>query len=467
VALRLEPGATIVAAEPAATGEGYDPPEPNARGGAYVDFGHGHLHNSLIWGENLENVSITGPGRIFGRGLSKGKDSRVRDLLPEERIAGKADIARREAGAEARAATQRNPNEIMADGVGNKAIALWNCRDVLLRDFSIYHGGHFAINVKGIDGLTIDNLKIDTNRDGIDVDLSRNVRISNCIVNSPYDDAIVLKSSFALGKTRPTENVTIVNCQVSGYDEGTLLDGRLGRAMMSGRNPPRFGPCGRIKLGTESNGGFRNITVTNCTFDYCRGLALEMVDGGIMEDVSVTNLVMRDIVNSPIYVRLGNRGRGPAGEGGRKVAEGAARRIRISQIAIQSPDNAAGILIDGLEGHAIEDLVLSDIRIDYKGGGTREEADRVVAELPREYPEPARWGILPAWGLWARHVRNLELRHVSLRTLAPDLRPAIALEDVAGAELEAVRTDGRSPASMMVSKNVSGLVMQRPPSSTP
>jgi polygalacturonase len=111
------------------------------------------------------------------------------------------------------------------NGLGNKAIGLKLCRNVTLRDFSILNGGHFAILATGVDNLTIDNLKVDTNRDAFDIDSCRNVRIANCSVNSPNDDAIVLKSSFALGFARATENVTITNCLVSGYDIGSLLDG--------------------------------------------------------------------------------------------------------------------------------------------------------------------------------------------------------------------------------------------------
>ena len=79
--------------------------------------------------------------------------------------------------------------------MGNKSIALKNCRNVLLRDFSIFHGGHFGVLATGVDNLTIDNLQIDTNRDGMDIDCCRKVRIAHCSVNSPWDDAIVLKSS--------------------------------------------------------------------------------------------------------------------------------------------------------------------------------------------------------------------------------------------------------------------------------
>ena len=181
-----------------------------------------------------------------------------------------------------------------------------------------------CILATGVDNFTLDNVKFDTNRDGVDIDCCKNVRVSNCFVNSPYDDGICLKSSYALGYARSTENVTITNCQLSGYDEGTLLDGTYQRS----DNPQyHFSPTGRIKFGTESNGGFKNITISNCVFDYCRGLALESVDGALLEDVTINNITMRDVVNDPIFIRLGARMRGPA-----DTPVGEIRRVIISNI---------------------------------------------------------------------------------------------------------------------------------------
>ena len=156
--------------------------------------------------------------------------------------------------------------------MGNKAIALKNCRNVIFRDFSILKGGHFGLLLTGVDNLTIDNLKIDTDRDGMDIDCCKNVRVSNCTVNSPWDDGICPKSSYALGYARATENVTITNCYVTGtYELGTVLDGTCKKFAADAR----VYRTGRIKCGTESNGGFKNITISNCVFDGCHGLALE------------------------------------------------------------------------------------------------------------------------------------------------------------------------------------------------
>ncbi len=435
VTLHLGPGATLLAADPPPAGQpgGYDAPEPNAWD-QFQDFGHTHWHNSLIWGENLENVGITGPGRIYGRGLSRG----------HSRIAPPVEaLATREASPppwDARATEGHAPVEPRPDlvpgpfgfpnardalpvGVGNKAIALKNCRNVMLRDVTILHGGHFAILATGVDNLTIDNLVIDTNRDGIDVDACANVRIANCSVNSPWDDGICLKASHGLGEARPTENVTITNCLVSGFDEGTLLDGTRQQRIKHSN-----GPVGRIKLGTEAGGGFRRITIANCVFDHCRGLALEQVDGGVLEDVVVTNLAMRDISNAAIFLRLGARLRRPGA-----TEPGRVRRVLIDNVVATGVGPEQGILIAGLPGHPVEDVVLSNLQIHFRGGGTAEQAARTVPELETDYPEPGNFGVLPGWGLFARHVAGLQLRGVDLRTEVPDARPAVVLNDVAGA----------------------------------
>ena len=180
------------------------------------------------------------------------------------------------------------------------------------------------------------------------VDACRNVRISNCSVNSPFDDAICPKSSFALGYARATENATITNCQVSGYDEGTFLNGTFKREY---NKYSHSSPTARIKFGTESNGGFRNITISNCVFDYSRGFALESVDGGFLEDVTITNITMRDVVNSPFFLRLGNRGRGPSG-----TMVGQLRRVLISNVIVYNADAKYGSIISGIPGHPIEDV---------------------------------------------------------------------------------------------------------------
>ncbi|SFQ49621.1 rhamnogalacturonidase [Hymenobacter arizonensis] len=416
ISLYLDQGATLVAAAP--VGErGYDAPEPAAND-TYQDFGHSHWHNSLIWGENLVDISILGPGTIHGRGL-----------------------------------TREGPHRAP---VGNKAIALKLCRNVQLRDFTVLYGGHFALLATGVDNLTIDNLTLDTNRDGLDIDGCKNVRIANCTVNSPWDDAICLKSSFALGYARPTENVTITNCQVSGYDRGTLHNGTYLRNEPH-LVPDKEGPTGRIKFGTESNGGFKNIAISNCVFEYCRGLALETVDGGLLEDVTISNITMRNVTNSPIFLRLGGRMRAPVG-----TAIGALRRINISNVNVYNADSRFATLIAGLPGHPIEDVRLSNISIWYKplDAAATAEIQKTVPEHEKDYPEPQKFGVLPAYGFFIRHVKNVVLSNVNIYLLGPETRPALMLLDVQGGSLRHVVAPKAGPAPMVVLEGVRNLVVQ-------
>ncbi len=383
----------------------YDPTEP-WEGTAYQDGGHTYFHNSLIWGENLTNIAITGPGMINGGGVVRSDG-----LL--DRMSGFSRWNRPDSG--------QNPNPPPVR-LGNKAIALKLCRNVLLRDFTIFHGGHFAILATGCNGLMVDNVTMDTDRDGIDIDCCKNTTVANCRINSPRDDGLCPKSSFALGTNVITENLTIVNCQVSGFAEGTLLDGTM--------KPARNG-TGRIKFGTEANGGFRNVTVANCTFRNCRGLALEEVDGGILENITINNITMMDVNDYPIYITLGKRNRGP------NVTENSrGRNIFISNIIATGVSARSGIQIMGMPEQPLEGLRLQNIRIEFNGGGTKENADRNPPELGNGYPEPSRLGVMPAYGLFARHVRDLELANLHVSFEKEDLRPAMVCSDVDGLAID-------------------------------
>jgi polygalacturonase len=405
VALYLAQGATILAADTPYEGStsGYDNAEPQGEWEPYQDFGHNHWHNSLIWGEGLHDIGIFGPGLIYGKGLSRGHNEKT---LPDT----------------------------MAKGVGNKAIALKNCRNVILSDFSILQGGWFGILATGVDNLTIDNLKIDTNRDGVDIDCCRNVRVSNCTVNSPWDDGICPKSSYALGYARATENLTISNCYVTGaYELGSVLDGTWKlRDVKDGR----WG-TGRIKCGTESNGGFKNITISNCVFEKCHGFALETVDGAIMEDITIANVTMRDVI-APFFLRLGARLRGPKPQ----TVPGRLKRVLISNVTSSGAAQLPSI-IAGIEGHPVEDVKIGDVYLEQTGGGDSAMAALSPAEKPDAYPEPTMFGQLPATGWFVRHAKNVEMSNVEIATISADARPAFHLQDVHGADFFRMRLPGR------------------------
>jgi polygalacturonase len=409
ITLFLDNGAYLIAAPSEKGLGGYDAPEPNATD-MYQDFGHSHWHNSLIWGENLNNIAIIGHGWIIGNGLTR----------------------------------EGRPTP----GIGNKAIALKLCRNVILRDFTVLRGGHFCLLATGVDNLTIDNLKIDTNRDAFDIDCCRYVHMTDCSVNSPFDDAIVLKSSYALGFERSTENVTITGCSVFGFDIGTYLDGTYQRNNYN-RVPDRGAVTGRIKLGTESNGGFKNITISNCTFEFCRGLALETVDGAYIEDITVSNITMRDCMAAPFFIRIGARLRGPEG-----TVIGKARRINISNVIAYSADPKYASLIFGLPGYDIEDVKMSNITLLIKGGAPKEQSDKVVPELEKGYPDPTNFGAIPAYGFYIRHASNIEMSNIEMKLENEDPRPAFILEDVKGASFINVKAPHATDVPTFILKNV-------------
>ncbi len=458
VSLYLGAGCTILAAEPPADlTTGYDAAEANSPADQYEDFGHSHWHNSLIWGEHLENIMISGPGRIYGYGLSRGGG--LRSDTPEERMAGikgpplahpvdTSSMVKGKFGEPGR--------DTLPAGVGDKAIGLRECHNITIRDVAIYHGGHFGILATGVDNLTLENLKIDTNRDGMDIDSCRNVHVSDCSVNSPFDDGICLKADYGLGRNRACENMTITNCHVSGYDEGTYLAGTFERKY--NRYSAASGPTGRIKFGTEGNGGFKNVAISNCTFDYCRGLAIEEVDGGSLEDITIDNLTMRDVPNSAIYIRLGARNRGPEG-----TETGVLRRVTISNIVASNVAARFSSIISGVPGHPIEGLTLSNIRILYSGGGTAADAAIEPPEVETAYPEPNRHGTMPAYGFFIRHAKDVSMHGIDLSTAAPDARPAFVIEQSSDLEFDHVKAAHADGVPTFVLRKVDGFDVHASP----
>ena len=386
VELHLMAGARILAAP--ASMKAYDKAEEWV-GPAYQDGGHTYFRNSLIYAIGQEYVSITGRGMIDGEGLTK-KDTEKGGVVNGGNI-----------------------------GTGDKAIAFKQCRNILIRDVTIFRGGHFAIILTGCELGTVDNVTIDTNRDGFDIDCCKYLSISNCKINTPRDDALVLKSSYALKKPVITEHIAITNCVITGYQLGSLLDGTY--------IPEKVNwVCGRFKLGTESNGGYKNISLSNCTFMYSSGLAFEEVDQGIMENIVVSNITMNHVHHYPIYITTGCRNRGPK----ERTTVSTGRDIMISNMVANDVDSLAGIIVTGMPGEPLRNISLSNIRIQYRGGGIAELAKREYREQGTNYPEPKFAKATPAYGLFARHVDGMEVDNVSFTTLKPDFRPAVMLEDV-------------------------------------
>ncbi len=338
-------------------------------------YADNYTDKSLLYGERIEDVSILGPGTIDGQGASFKGSYKLRPYL-------------------IRFIECRN---IRVEGITLQNSPMWvqhylACEDVL------------------ISGIRVRS-RVNENNDGIDIDCCEGVQIANCDI-STGDDGIVLKSSSPL----VTRNVAISNCIVSSE-------------------------CNAFKLGTESNGGFRNVVISNCSIHNTRlaGLALEIVDGGILDGVAISGIVM-DQVGAPVFIRLGDRGRAHESTGGRPGI-GRVRNISINQLIVNGASDI-GCAIAGLPDHHIENVSLENLRLFFKGGGLMEDARRQMPELPDDYPEFDMFDRLPAYALFGRHVQNLRLSNITVGFDRSESRPGLSFEDVEGLDVDGLRIAG-------------------------
>ena len=400
VFLHVGPGGTILG-QPSL--DAYPPLEPASgmAGG-----------QALIYAADAEGVGIIGPGTIDGQG----------GAFP--------------AGAEALDASYETEHPSEERRARPLLMRFERCHKVRLRDVTLRDAGCFAVRAYGcqdliVEGLTIHN-RANVNADGLQVRACRDVVISNCSL-SCGDDAIAIYESG--------HNVVIANCNISSRWAG-------------------------IRIGPHSEGHFSNISASNCTFYDTFGCAikLQMAEGGVMENLSFSDLVMEN-VTGPISVRLSGW-LGWEGERRQSLPLGQLSNVRFHNIRatvapaphpndIEVPPFAGElrscISITGQPGHPVEGLTFSEVHITFPGGGTEREAtQRHVPDLPDDYPEYFMFGILPAYGLYAHHARDLTLRGVRFDVATPDLRPAIVCDDVGALELAGVCVAGHPQAESAI-----------------
>ncbi|NLE37671.1 MAG: glycoside hydrolase family 28 protein [Pirellulaceae bacterium] len=353
---------------------------------SYTDVNY--VDKSLIYAERVHDAAITGRGVIDGQGNA--------------------------------AVFQRKPYKKRP-----YLMRMIECKNLAVRDITLRNSAMWVQHYLGCENLLIDGITVysldNKNNDGIDIDSCDRVRIANCDIVAE-DDAIVLKSTTP----RPCRRVTITNCTLSSL-------------------------CNGLKLGTESVGGFQDIAISNCVVYDTRlsGIALELVDGGKLERVVVSNITMNN-ARSAIFIRLGNRARpylatqlrGAGGpfdadatrEGTKRPGVGSLRDVIISNVVATGVDKT-GCAIAGLPDHPIENVILQNIRITYAGGGGPELADRDVPQQEARYPEYTMFGPLPAYGFYCRHVRNIRFDNVVLDYEQAEHRPALVCDDVKGLRL--------------------------------
>ncbi len=378
---------------------------------AFRSYTDRYVCRALLWAEGVRDIAITGLGVIDGQGAAyKGLPWLKRPYV-------------------IRFISCKN---VLVEGVTLRNSPMWmqhylDCDFVTVRGISVYN-------------------HCNANNDMIDIDCCRDVIITDCFADTD-DDALTFKSTA----DRPTENVTVSNCLLSSH-------------------------CNAIKCGTESSGGFKNITITNCAIRPSRaskkiygrknglaGIALEIVDGGTLDRVTISNITMTGR-SAPIFLRLGNRGR-VFKEGMPKPDIGTLRNVILSNIVATGAGHT-GCSITGLPGHPIENVTLSNIKITFAGGGTRQDADRAVPELPHKYPESTMFGVLPAYGFYCRHVRGLVFRDIDLGFTKPDHRPALVCVDVEGLSVDRCNAQAVSDAPALIAlHNVRSALVRgcRPP----
>ncbi len=384
VTLRLEKGATLWGSTNLA-----DYPEnlPD-----YSFFRKGTIKRALIYAEKVNNIAIEGEGMIHGQGEhfqvptgSKVSSYSIRPYL----------------------IWMIRCKEVRTEGVKLRNSALWMqhylaCDDVYIHNIDVFN-------------------HCNKNNDMLDIDGCHNVRVSDCVGDTD-DDGITLKSTSG----RANENVVITNCLISSH-------------------------CNALKTGTESNTGFKNITISNIvirpsqqkTVFYGKpagisGIALEVVDGGHMDGIEISNVVI-DGAAIPLFIRLGNRARG-YDNSLPKPAMGSMKNIHISNITAFNA-KPCGSSVTGIPGFPVENVTLENLRFFYSGGGTAEEAMREIPEMETNYPDAEMFGNLSSFGLYCRHVNNLKLRNVEIYLQTPDMRPAFYFEDISGLNLTDIEAD--------------------------
>jgi hypothetical protein len=385
----------------------------------FPSYADNYTERSLIFAEQLQNISIIGQGKINGQGFLFEPVYQPYKIRPY-------------------------------------IIRMIKCKNILLRDITIVNPAMWTQHYLACNDLTIDNVKVDSwnsnvNNDGIDIDGCDMVRISNCYIKAE-DDAIVLKST----SPEPCQNVTISNCVLSSL-------------------------CNAFKCGTESTGGFENIVVSNCIIIDTRysGIALEIVDGGHMNNVIISDIVMKD-VNNPIFIYLGDRAR-PYIEGAPKKPAGTMRNIKVSNISATGAgnftpdrfsdlykkqnrlmaDKEIGSSITGISGSYIENITLSDISIVCSGGGAKDLVNIKVPEKEKEYPEYNMFGNLPSYAFFISHVKGITMNNIDVSYALPDYRPALYLKDVREARIEdfkAMREEG--PNSLIFIDNSQKIIFK-------
>lgn len=382
---------------------------------------------ALVLADHQKNIAVTGYGTIDGQGKELAKN--VIKLVKNGAV---PDIFK-----------LNRPDEHLRP----QLIEIQNSSNVKIRQVTLKNASCWVETYNKCTDLLIDSINVQStafwNNDGIDIVDCKNVKVKNCNINAA-DDGICLKSSDPVSAC---ENIEVTDCKVRSS-------------------------ASAIKFGTASLGGFKNIKVDHINIydTYRNAIALEIVDGGIMEDINVSNINARN-TGGAIFIRLGHR---------KGLKPGIIRRIHIKDVNVEItkgkpdvgydiagppeediyPHNLLPAEIVGLAGYAVQDVTLENINITFGGGADKKHAYVSIdslAKIPEreiEYPEFSMFGELPSWGLYVRHAERLHLKNVTLKYKETDFRPALVMNDVKGVDINGLTIPTANTAPVIVMQQV-------------
>jgi len=384
---------------------------------------------ALLLADSVRDISISGRGVIDGQGravaaaiVGLARSGVIHDPLQHDR-----------------------PNE------ANRPMLIYfrHCSEVALKDITLANAASWVETYDQCSGLTIDSIRVDSkaywNNDGMDVVDCSQVKITGCTIDAA-DDGICLKSH---DPAAACTDVLIRDCTIRSS-------------------------ANAIKFGTVSRGGFRKIRILhNRVYNtYRSALALEAVDGAVIQDVLADSLTAVNTGNA-LFVRIGAR----SGSRESKIAGVTIRHFSIEIAAAKAdsgypyegpiedqPRNISPMVLTGLPGALLQDIRLEDVTVRYPGGGNAFIASRgltdSVPELPANYPEFSMFRELPAWGLYFRHARGIQVKNLRLFCAARDYRTAIVLDDVEGGTWEGTVVKEPGNKKVFFLKGSSGVGMK-------
>jgi len=398
-----------------------------------ADYGPSNA-SPLVVAKGQHNISITGKGTIDGNGHEL-----IRNIYEMLNTGTLQDSEWK----------TYNPWHQMRPEERNrpKILFIFGCDSVQVKGITLKNGLCWIQDYRNSSNIIIDSIRVDSrtflNNDGIDVTDCKNVRITNCAIDAA-DDGICLKSST---RNLRCENIYVANCSVRSS-------------------------ASALKLGTASVGGFKHITIRDIKIHdtYRSAIAIESVDGGILEDVDVQNITAKNTGNA-IFIRLGYRNI--------DSVYSKLQNVHIAHVHVEIPatkpdkdyeeegppvyypHNVFPSSITGIPGHPVENVTIEDVEMVYEGGGSKDIAYfdwKKLDEVPEketDYPEFSMFGELPVWGFYVRHVSGLTMKDISLETKKPDYRPAYGFDDVNGLRMSKINVSPENAESQIILKAVS------------